>query len=117
MSLSDRQDHFSTDLALFILWCKVHGYKITMGEGYRTKYQQAEYLRTGYTRVKYSKHQDRLAQDLNFWFDGVSMWEMSDQTLRLAMQRVGDYWESLRDGNRWGGNFESFFDPGHFEGS
>lgn len=116
MTLSDKQDNFNTDMAIFILWCKSQGYKITKGEGYRTQYQQDEYFRTGYTRITHSKHQDRLAQDLNFFFDGVSMWNISDDMLKTIMSRVGDKWESLRKGNKWGGNFIDFFDPGHFEG-
>ena len=86
-----------------------------MGEGYRTQYQQDEYFRTGYTRVRYSKHQDRLAQDVNFFVDGVSMWDMPEETSRKLLQRAGDYWETLREGNRWGGNFKGFYDAGHFE--
>ena len=113
--LSDRQDSFNTDMAIFILWCKSQGYKITRGEAYRTQYQQDEYFRTGYSRVEHSQHQDKLAQDLNFFFDGISMWQISSPQLKTTMQHIGDKWESLREGNRWGGNFSSFFDPGHFE--
>ena len=120
MRLSDKQDHFSTDLALFILWCKSRGYKITRGEAWRTDYQQEEYYKTGFSRVKHSKHQDRLAQDLNFFFDNVSMWQIDEKLLKITMQRIGDKWESMRLGNRWGGNFinsdgSHFYDFGHFE--
>ena len=115
MKLSDRQSNFLLDVARLIFWCHAEGYKVTSGEMYRTQYQQDEYFRTGYSRVKHSQHQDRLAVDLNFFVDGVSMWQMDEKTQRLSLSRIGEKWESLRVGNRWGGNFSSFFDPGHFE--
>ena len=115
MKLSDKQSNFLLDVARFIFWLNEKGYKVTGGELYRTTYQQEEYLRTGYTRAKHSFHQDRLAIDLNLFIDGVSMWDLSDKMMKLSFQEVFDKWESLRHGNRAGGNFTSFFDPGHFE--
>ena len=115
MKLSDRQSNFTTDLCLFLAWLKIEGYKVTLGEGWRTQDQQDIYYKNGYTRVKYSKHQDRLAQDLNFFIENVSMWEMTEETSKQIFKRVGDKWESLRLGNRWGGNFYGFYDPGHIE--
>ena len=115
MTLSDRQANFLQDFAKFILWCHCQGYKVTAGELFRTEYQQAEYVRTGRSKADHSKHEDKLAGDLNFFFGGVYMFELSDNTLKAVMTEIGEKWESMRAGNRWGGNFESLFDPGHFE--
>ena len=115
MTLSDRQANFLQDVAKFLLWCECQGYKITAGELLRTEYQQKEYVRTGLSKVDHSKHEDKLAIDLNFFFDDVYMFDLSDNTLKTVMRKIGDKWKSMRAGNRWGGDFKSPFDPGHFE--
>jgi len=116
MTLSDKQANFLIDVAQLIFWCKSRGYKVTGGELFRTAYQQAEYIRKGYSSTKHSKHLKRLAIDLNIWVDGVSMWKFSDEKLlKQVLQPIGDYWESLRVGNVWGGNWKVPFDPGHFQ--
>lgn len=116
MTLSDKQANFLIDVAQLIFWCRENGYKVTGGELFRTAYQQAEYVRTGYSSTKQSKHLKRLAIDLNFFIDGLSMWRYSDQQmLKSDLQPVGDYWESLRVGNVWGGNWTQPFDPAHFQ--
>lgn len=115
MTKSDKQANFLVDVARLIFWCSAHGYKVTAGELYRTEYQQAEYVRKGYSKTHHSKHMERLAIDLNFWISGLSMWEIKDpKMLKLSLQEVGNYWESLRKENEWGGNWD-FFDPAHFE--
>lgn len=118
MKTSDQQANFLIDVARLIFWCAQNGYKVTGGELFRTRYQQDQYLRVGYTKAHHSKHQDRLAIDLNFWVDGVSMWAYDEdwRKLRDDLQPIGDYWESLREGNVWGGNWKDPFDPAHFEG-
>ena len=115
MTLSDRQSSFLLDVARLIFWCHSHGYKVTAGECYRTDYQQKEYRRQGKTTVSHSKHQDRLAIDLNLFVDGVSMWEMSEDMQRLQFKKIWTQWESLRAGNEAGGLWENFYDPCHFE--
>ena len=56
-----------------------------------------------------SKHLDALAVDLQIFKDGK--WLQS----KAELQFVGEYWEKLRKGNRWGGNFVTFLDTPHFE--
>lgn len=115
MKLSDKQYLFAQDLILLMTYLVVNKVKFTEGESYRTDYQQEEYVRIGFSKVKRSKHQDRLAKDLNLWFEGKSMWAMTTVEQKKAFQHVGDFWEGLRPGNRWGGNFGSWIDATHFE--
>ena len=116
MSLSQRQQTFSIMVANLILYALQEGYGLTFGEAYRTKDQQALYFKSGHSRVKYSKHQDRLAVDFNLFIDGKYV------TDKEQYRKIGEYWES--DGGRWGGRFgvkkedydtEIGWDAGHFE--
>ena len=117
MKLSDKQFNFAQDVILLLTYCVVHNVKITFGEVYRTEYQHKEYQRLEYTFASRSKHQDRLAIDLNMWSGDKVMWTMTPAEQKAAFQDVGDYWESIRPGNKWGGNFNSWTDATHFEAS
>ena len=109
MTLSKHQQIFSQNIALLILRANGMGINLTFGEAYRTKYQQAEYLRTGKTKTMNSNHLKRLAVDFNFFIGGQLTYN------KAALQELGDYWESIDPLNRWGGNFKSFTDTPHFE--
>jgi len=89
---------------------------VTMGECYRTQEQQDIYYAKGYTKVTQSKHQDRLAVDLNVYIDG--QYNTHPENYRM----LGYLWEQL--GGRWGGRFgvdkadyetKIGWDAGHFE--
>ena len=109
MSMSDEQWIFLQDVALLILEAKRLGIKLTGGELYRTEYQQAKYMEEGKSKTMNSNHLKRLAIDFNFFINGELTYD------KERLQRLGDYWESLDDANRWGGNFKSFIDVPHFE--
>ena len=34
---------------------------------------------------------------------------------KADLQMLGDYWESLHEKNKWGGNYKAFIDCPHFE--
>ena len=115
MSLSDKQARFAVDISLLILWCHSRGFKITKGEAERKQVMQDWYFAHDYTRVKHSKHQDKLAQDLNY-IVGNRMATAEE------WREIGEFWESL--GHRWGGRFgvkkenydtEIGWDSNHFE--
>lgn len=114
MSQTDKQFEFLQDVAKLIQFCVKNGYKITAGEMWRTQEQQAIYVETGRSLTMDSLHRKRQAIDLNFFSDGdyVGIWGKAIQ--KDFLQPVGDFWESLNENNRWGGNWK-FFDPGHFE--
>lgn len=111
MKLSDKQAIFLKQAALLILYAEAKGWKVTSGELWRPNEMQEIYLKQGKTTVKYSKHQKKLAIDLNFF-------RPSDKKLtykKEELQEIGDFWESLDSKNSWGGNWKSFIDTPHFE--
>lgn len=111
MSLSDRQWLFLQDVAKLIQKAEELGIKLTGGELYRTVYQQRKHLADGKSKTMKSKHLSRLAIDLNFFIDKKLIYGYHP-----LIQELGDYWESLRETNQWGGNWTSFKDYPHFQG-
>lgn len=110
MSLSDQQFEFAKDIALLLNYIERKGWKVTFGEAWRTQEQQDIYLDEGKTTVSHSKHQDRLAIDLNFFHPDTGYTASKED-----VQPFGDFWESLNDHNKWGGNWDSFQDTPHFQ--
>ncbi len=109
MNLSTHQQLFSQDIAKLILYANSIGINLTFGEAFRTEYQQEEYLRTGLSKTMLSKHLKRLAVDFNFFIGGKLLYE------HPSITQIGKYWEGLDPLNRWGGNFNGFYDACHFE--
>lgn len=98
MSLSAKQRDFSLALGHFLVWINTYTeYEVTLGEAYRTQEQQDLYLKTGKSKKKYSKHQYRLAQDLNLYKDGKYC------TDKEEYRTLGEKWESM--GGIWGGRY------------
>ena len=115
----DRQQAFVYDVSVLIEWVYNEGYELSLGEAWRPKETQAVYLEQGKTKTMHSKHQERLAIDFNLFIDGKYTDNPEDYRL------LGEYWESLREGNVWGGRFgvekenydiEVGWDSGHFGG-
>lgn len=110
MRLSDKQKQFSYDVARLIVYINERRYAVTMGEAQRTTDQQKIYVKTGRSKTHNSQHLKKLAIDLFFFnFTGKLVWD------RKELQQFGNYWESLRPENKWGGNWKSFKDVPHFE--
>ncbi len=112
--MKEKQHRFAIMLARFLLWLDDQGYTVQLGDGYRStdklfvpsgkegyedddaySYQELLFYNQK-TKVTYSKHNDRLAQDLVISKDGVPL-------KGEASRPVGEKWESL--GGRWGGRF------------
>lgn len=115
MRTSDKQALFAVDISRLIIWGHEQGMKLTKGEALRTKEQQAIYVKKMYSRVKRSKHQDKLAQDLNLLVG-------SRLGTPEEYRKLGEHWEFM--GHRWGGRFgvkkenynkEVGWDACHFE--
>lgn len=105
----DRQVTFTKNVALLIEYCRVCEVNLTFGDAYRSEEQQKIYVDKGLSKTMNSKHRSRLAVDFNFFVDGKLTYEKN------TLQHVGDYWESLDDNNKWGGNW-TFVDVPHFQG-
>lgn len=108
-SLVDEQWAFLQDVAKLITFAHEKGFKLTGGELWRTPEQQDIYVKTGRSATKNSYHLRRLAIDFNIFVNG--------ELIKSAQQaqELGNYWESLHNQNRWGGNFIKPVDPPHFE--
>lgn len=104
MTLSEKQQLFTTLIAQLILWADEKGYRLTFGEAYRTQEQAAMNAKSG-KGIANSLHTQRLAVDLNLFKNGIYQTDSADY------KELGLYWESL--GGAWGGRF-SRPDGNHF---
>jgi len=109
MKLSEKQAQFLQDVALLILWINQKGWYVTGGELHRPQEMQEIYLKQGKTRTGDSKHTRRLAIDLFLFKNNKVTWNPEHY------EPLGEFWESIRPENRWGGNFKGFVDAVHFE--
>ncbi|GBD87424.1 hypothetical protein BMS3Abin03_01356 [bacterium BMS3Abin03] len=109
MSLSKEQQVFTQHVALLITRANSMGVNLTFGEAWRTKEQQAIYVKQGKSRTMDSNHLKRLAVDFNFFIAGTLFYR------HPLISELGNYWESLDRLNRWGGHFQFFYDGDHFE--
>jgi peptidoglycan L-alanyl-D-glutamate endopeptidase CwlK len=109
MTLGEQQEVFSGNIAQLIIYAETQGFKCRLREVQRTPYQQAEYLRTGFSKTKDSQHLKSLAADIYFTKSGKLIED------KAALSPLGTFWESLNSSNRWGGNYTSFTDCPHFE--
>ena len=113
MSLREEQSEFFKDIALFFIYLSdIDGLDVTLGEAYRTKYQQREYVRNGLSMTQNSFHLKRLAVDLNFFLDGKYINRSKDHDI---IKHIADVWEGISPQNRAGYYFKGFVDFGHFE--
>ena len=124
MSYSNRQFSFLKDVALLIMYCAQQRFKVTGGDLYRSNEEQERKYQQGFSKARggESRHQSRMAIDLNLWnVDGIYMpyierdlgREEHDEQLSI----IAEYWESLNPKNKSGLRFSSFRDPYHFERS
>lgn len=113
MSLLSNQACFLADVCRLLTFIGGVGLLVTGGELYRTKEQQAMYLKQGKSATANSMHLKRCAIDLNiFRVVNGKFQELSDP---LLWQQIGKYWKSLDEKNRWGGDWKKPRDPWHFE--
>ncbi|MDP9089188.1 MAG: M15 family peptidase [Pseudomonadota bacterium] len=82
------------------------GFQLTWGETYRTPAQAALNAQNG-SGIAHSLHCDRLAVDFQLFKDGVYLTDPE------SYKFMGDYWKSLHELARWGGDFHTV-DADHF---
>lgn len=122
MSYSNRQWAFLKDVSLLINFIAKSGWKATGGDLYRSNPEQERLFNMGRSNARpgESRHGSRMAIDLNFWdsdgaYMGIQLDILGRDKHQEKMQFIGDYWKSLHPKNKWGGEFKSLYDYGHFE--
>lgn len=102
MSLNDLQFGFSRDVAQLLIHAQNLGYRVTLGEAYRTP-QQAELDEQSGSGIADSLHCERLAIDLNLFQQDANGWQyIMDGT---GHEQLAAWWKSLSPSHRWGGDF------------
>lgn len=109
MTLGQKQEVFTHNIAMLILKAEELGFKCRGREWQRTIEQQERYVAEGKSKTMKSKHLDCIAVDMYFTKEGKLIQD------KAGLQALGDYWESLNASNSWGGNWKSFLDCPHFE--
>ena len=109
MTLGEQQELFAVNLVKLLQYAISEGYGCRLREVQRTPEQQAIYVKEGKSKTLNSQHIPSLAADIYFTKDGKLV------EGKTELQPLGDYWESLNENNRWGGNYKTFIDCPHFE--
>lgn len=107
MKTYKKQSTFLLNVAKLIIWANENGYELTGGELWRPQEMQDLYLKSGKTKVKHSRHQDRLAIDLNLFVNGEYAKGREDY------KPLAEYWKSLDENNIPG--YDWGWDANHFE--
>ena len=105
--MREKQSIFLQNVAKLILWAFENGYELTAGELWRTQEQHDWNIKNGKSKAKRSRHQDRLAVDLNLFIGGVY------KTDRESYKPLAVYWKSLHSLNKAG--YDWGWDANHFE--
>lgn len=119
MKFSDKQWDFLKNVSQLIQFIDMIGWKATGGDLYRSPEAQDLKHKQGLSRARAgeSRHQDKLAIDLNLWDQNgvyIPSLELAEEELKDKLAIVANYWRELHPKNHWGGDWD-FFDPYHFE--
>lgn len=108
MGLRDHQVVFSRDVAKLINKAFELGFEVTLGEALRPLEMQTLYVKQGKSHTMDSYHLKKLAIDLNLFIN-------AQLCSTNQIKPLGDWWESLSEKHKWGGNWITFKDSPHFE--
>jgi hypothetical protein len=106
-NLSNAQFTFSRNVARLLNHIYECGYTCSLGEVLRTREQAEIYAKAGKGIVD-SLHCYKLAIDINLFYNGEYLTDCE------SYKKFGEYWLTLHELNRWGGNFHNI-DANHFE--
>jgi hypothetical protein len=115
MKLSQRQRIFTKNIGKLIDYAYSIDIELTFGHAWRSLQEQKRLVSEGKSKTLKSKHLDRLAVDFNFFINGHLTYDF------YKIKPLGDFWESLNENNRWGGDWnkndkkDGFLDTPHFE--
>lgn len=107
LTLGQKQRLFTRLVAKLIERAYEMGYELTLGEAWRTP-EQAKLNAQGGSGISTSLHISRLAIDLNLFKDGKFL------TTSDEHRPLGEYWKSLHELCRWGGDFRPRPDGNHY---
>lgn len=113
MSLIDAQLLFSRLLGKLLGYADQAGIAVTMGECFRTPVQAAWNAQHGLGSA-HSLHMDRLAVDLLAFRREAGQWAWLSSGTEPEYRLLGGFWTRLHPDCRWGGDFTTKPDPGHF---
>lgn len=100
MTDGEAQRQFARDVPRLIDKAHEMGFEVTLGDAFRDpRVHGALGVKMGYGHPK-SAHKVKLAIDLNLFRDGKYLDATEDH------RPLGEWWEALRPGNRWGGRFD-----------
>jgi len=100
MNLGAKQEIFTENLAFLIMFAYYKGYRIRMGETWRSPHTAAANAAAG-IGIANSLHTIKLAVDLNLFKDGQYLTKTEDH------RELGEFWKILDPDNRWGGDFSN----------
>ena len=104
-ALLDAQCRFASLVPRLIDRAVASGFRLTLGEVYRTP-EQAQWNAAHGKGIANSLHTQRLAIDVNLYGpDGY--YDGSTQPGRMAYRDLGTYWKGLDPSCCWGGDFSS----------
>ena len=103
-TLRQKQSRFAAMFAQLLMEAEHLGYRVTLGEGYRSP-EEAQRLAAAGKGIVNSLHCLRLAHDVNLFKDGVYLTKTEDYL------PLGIWWEA--QGGAWGGRFTRA-DGNHF---
>jgi hypothetical protein len=106
-TLGQKQRRFTRLVGQLIAYAYEQGYELTFGEALRTPEQAALNAKNGSGSLN-SLHLLKLAIDLNLFKDGAYL-KSSE-----AHKPLGEYWKSLGEDCRWGGDFKPKPDGNHY---
>lgn len=106
-TLLSQQFEFSRSLSKLLAFLHSRGYECSIGEVFRPQEMQNLYFKRGYTKVLYSRHQEKKAVDLAIFKNGVEL------TRKEEFKEIAEYWVSINPRNVAGYFWD--WDLGHFE--
>ena len=106
-TLGEKQERFSRSLWRLLQYAEDQGIGVRMGECYRSK-AEAKRLAVMGRGIVNSNHTRRLAVDLYLSVAGKVLWD------GWPYEMLGDFWKSMGDDYRWGGDFKNRRDVYHF---
>jgi hypothetical protein len=110
MTLIERQKIFTLNVSELVRHIFHKNFSCTYGEAWRPPEMAELYAQQG-KGIKNSLHCYRLAVDLNIFDSHGTVLK----TLTSDYQAIGDFWKSLHEENRWGGDYKKLVDLNHFE--